>query len=89
MTTFPGRFAGKAAVITGAAQGIGRAVALRLAREGGSVALIDRERRVPMPRAAQPFEAPSVSPLMNCFCSSRYTTSVGSAIIIDAAAIRL
>ena len=46
MTTFPGRFAGKAAVITGAAQGIGRAVALRLAREGGSVALIDRAELV-------------------------------------------
>lgn len=46
MTTFPGRFAGKAAVITGAAQGIGRAVALRLAREGGKVALIDRAELV-------------------------------------------
>jgi dihydroxycyclohexadiene carboxylate dehydrogenase len=40
--TYPGRFAGKVAVVTGAAQGIGRTVALRLAREGGRVALIDR-----------------------------------------------
>jgi dihydroxycyclohexadiene carboxylate dehydrogenase len=40
--TFPGRFAGKIAVITGAAQGIGRTVALRMAREGGGLALIDR-----------------------------------------------
>jgi len=42
MTMFAGRFAGKVAVVTGAAQGIGRTVALRLAQEGGSVALVDR-----------------------------------------------
>ncbi len=36
------RFTGKTAVVTGAAQGIGRDVALRIAREGGSVALVDR-----------------------------------------------
>jgi dihydroxycyclohexadiene carboxylate dehydrogenase len=42
MTTYAGRFGGKMAVVTGAAQGIGRAVALRLAREGGRVALVDR-----------------------------------------------
>jgi dihydroxycyclohexadiene carboxylate dehydrogenase len=36
------RFAGKVAVVTGAAQGIGRDVALRIAREGGSVAMVDR-----------------------------------------------
>ncbi len=42
MTTYADRFAGKVAVVTGAAQGIGRTVALRLAREGGRVALVDR-----------------------------------------------
>jgi dihydroxycyclohexadiene carboxylate dehydrogenase len=46
MTTYAGRFAGKVAVVTGAAQGIGRAVALRLAREGGQVALVDRSEIV-------------------------------------------
>ena len=40
------RFSGKIAAVTGAAQGIGRAVALRLAAEGASVALIDRSRLV-------------------------------------------
>jgi dihydroxycyclohexadiene carboxylate dehydrogenase len=39
---FPARFAGKIAVVTGAAQGIGRTVALRFAREGGRLALVDR-----------------------------------------------
>jgi dihydroxycyclohexadiene carboxylate dehydrogenase len=42
MTNHPHRFAGKVAVVTGAAQGIGRTVALRIAREGGRLALVDR-----------------------------------------------
>lgn len=42
----PGRFAGKVAVVTGAAQGIGREVALRLAREGAALLLTDRSEIV-------------------------------------------
>jgi len=42
MTTYPNRFPGKTAVMTGAAQGTGRDVALRLAREGARVTLVDR-----------------------------------------------
>ena len=38
----PGRFAGKQCVVTGAAQGIGRAVATAMAAEGGRVVLVDR-----------------------------------------------
>ncbi len=41
-SVFAGRFAGKVLVITGAAQGIGREVALRASREGGRVLLVDR-----------------------------------------------
>lgn len=36
------KLSGKTAVVTGAAQGIGKAIALRLAKEGAHVAVIDR-----------------------------------------------
>ena len=35
------RFTGRTAIITGGAQGIGRGIAMRLAREGAAVALVD------------------------------------------------
>lgn len=41
-----GRFDGKGCVVTGAAQGIGRAVALGMAAEGGRVTLVDRSELV-------------------------------------------
>jgi dihydroxycyclohexadiene carboxylate dehydrogenase len=46
VTAQPGRFAGRVAVVTGAAQGIGRDVALRLAQEGARVVLADRSELV-------------------------------------------
>ncbi len=46
MNSFPHRFAGRSAIVTGAAQGIGREVALRLVREGARVALVDRSALV-------------------------------------------
>jgi len=39
--TTPGRFAGKTVIVTGAASGIGRATASRVAREGGRVIAVD------------------------------------------------
>ena len=46
MMHHPERFKGKVAVVTGAAQGIGRTVAVNLAKEGGQVALVDRSEVV-------------------------------------------
>ena len=40
------RFQGKVAVITGAAQGIGRRVAERMAAEGGRLLLVDRSELI-------------------------------------------
>ncbi|WEG09756.1 SDR family NAD(P)-dependent oxidoreductase [Microbacterium horticulturae] len=37
----PGRFSGKTVIVTGAASGIGRATASRIAREGGKVVAVD------------------------------------------------
>lgn len=39
--TVPGRFEGRTIIVTGAASGIGRATALRVAREGGRVVAVD------------------------------------------------
>ncbi|MGF6416239.1 1,6-dihydroxycyclohexa-2,4-diene-1-carboxylate dehydrogenase [Paraburkholderia sp. MM5482-R1] len=41
-STFTNRFKGKVLVVTGAGQGIGRGVALRAAREGAALVLVDR-----------------------------------------------
>ncbi|RJR17152.1 MAG: SDR family oxidoreductase [Desulfobacteraceae bacterium] len=41
MVSKEGRFKGRSALITGAAQGIGRAIALKMGREGASLALLD------------------------------------------------
>ena len=38
----PDRFKNKVVIVTGAAQGIGRGVALRVASEGGTVLAVDR-----------------------------------------------
>jgi 3-oxoacyl-[acyl-carrier protein] reductase len=39
------KLAGKISAVTGAAQGIGRAIALLFAREGADVAIVDRDRK--------------------------------------------
>ncbi|WP_029003869.1 benzoate diol dehydrogenase BenD [Azorhizobium doebereinerae] len=58
--TFPGRFKDKVGVITGAAQGIGRAVALRFLAEGGRAVLVDRSDLVRQVAAEAQGEARAV-----------------------------
>ncbi len=41
MSIFEGRFAGRTAIVTGGASGLGRAVAARIVQEGGTVAIWD------------------------------------------------
>jgi len=41
MTLFAGRYAGRSAIVTGGASGLGKAVAARIVAEGGTVALWD------------------------------------------------
>lgn len=41
-----GRLAGRVAIVTGAAQGLGRDIAARLVADGASVLLVDRQREV-------------------------------------------
>ena len=58
----PNRFAGKVVLVTGAAQGIGREVALRIAREGGGVAMVDRSELVEEARhEAEAAGAPAIA----------------------------
>jgi len=47
------RFEGKAALVTGAGNGIGRAIAVRLASEGAAVLLVDREADAAQDAAAE------------------------------------
>jgi dihydroxycyclohexadiene carboxylate dehydrogenase len=70
MTHFPNRFAGKVALVTGAAQGIGREVVLRLAREGAQVALVDRAPLVAEVKADVGFQVLAINANLERFAGA-------------------
>jgi 2-dehydro-3-deoxy-L-rhamnonate dehydrogenase (NAD+) len=59
---WPNRFAGQVAIVTGAASGLGQGIALRLAREGAKVALLDTNAEG-LERTVQDFKAQQLSAL--------------------------
>ena len=77
--TFPGRFDGKVAIVTGAAQGIGREVALRLAREGARTVLVDRSPLVREARDEAGGEAIAVEADLEAFGECRDAFEVAAA----------
>ena len=74
-----GRVAGKIAVVTGAARGIGRACALRLAEEGADVALLDIGRAV----ETVPYEGAAASQLEESAAAVRAMGRRAETFIVD------
>jgi NAD(P)-dependent dehydrogenase (short-subunit alcohol dehydrogenase family) len=68
-STLPRRFSDQVAIVVGGAQGIGKAIALRLAREGGHVVIADIDR-AQMNATASEIEATRGS-VMTVFCDVR------------------
>ena len=76
-------FEGKTALVTGAARGIGQAVALHLAREGAGVAMIDRDRAAVEAAAAEVNQVRSGSALAlvaDVSCAREVSRAVESAV---------
>jgi len=76
-------FAGKTAIITGAARGIGQATALHFAREGATVAMIDRDGAAVDAAAAAVNQARAGSALAiraDVSSSADMTRAVGTAV---------
>ena len=81
MTSYAGRFAGKIAVVTGAAQGIGRTVAARIAHEGGGVALVDRSPLVEeVRREAEATGAAAIAIIADLEAFSGATAAIDNAL---------
>lgn len=76
------RFVDKVAVVTGAAQGIGAAIALRFAQEGASVAVLDRQDPTPAAQACREAGASALELVVDVADKSSIAAAVAE--IIDA-----
>ncbi len=76
------RFVDKVAVVTGAAQGIGAAIALRFAQEGASVAVLDRQDPTPGAQACREAGASALGLVVDVADKSSIAAAVAE--IIDA-----
>ena len=77
----PGRFAGKVVLVTGSAQGIGEAVARRIAAEGGACVLADRSEL----GAEVAAEATQAGPGTASFVQADLETWEGASAVVQAA----
>ena len=73
------RFEGKNVIVTGAGQGIGRAIAERFAAEGADVMLIGR-RREPLEELAAGIKAPAASAWVHACRRQRAPPHVDAAV---------
>jgi NAD(P)-dependent dehydrogenase (short-subunit alcohol dehydrogenase family) len=84
----PDRFGGRVAAVTGAASGIGRATAIRLAREGAKVAVIDRNREGADAVVVEIVQHGSTARAYGCdIAQSAEVTTVAGAIVRELGAI--
>ncbi|HEX3461551.1 MAG TPA: SDR family NAD(P)-dependent oxidoreductase [Acidimicrobiales bacterium] len=78
------RFTDKVAVVTGAASGIGQAVALRLAAEGAAVAALDVAEEGVRATAEQITDAGGKAAAVSCDVTSEESVTAGVAAAVDA-----
>jgi NAD(P)-dependent dehydrogenase (short-subunit alcohol dehydrogenase family) len=74
----PDRFRGQTALVVGGAQGIGKAIALRLAREGAQVAIADIDRRM-LVRTTRELEGEGLN-ARGLFCDVRRPRDVNRSV---------
>jgi NAD(P)-dependent dehydrogenase (short-subunit alcohol dehydrogenase family) len=77
-TIIPERFRGQVALVVGGAQGIGKAIAVRLAREGAQVAIADVDRKM-MARTAQEMAAEGAS-IQTLACDVRRASQINRTV---------
>jgi 2-hydroxycyclohexanecarboxyl-CoA dehydrogenase len=79
-----GRLEGKVAIVTGAGQGIGRGIALALAKEGAKVAVVGRTAAKVETVAGEIADVGGVAMALSCDVSERSAVNAMVAAVVDA-----